>query len=154
MVYTISRFILYEHTPSLSGVLPLGVMTYGCLGLLAGFYALLWVGARELASGSLRDRALASHGLLTSPRFACGGHTVLQLLVLPAGHLARVDDLLTHLGTLIEYRRVDNNVIFSQDLLGLPLCGHVTRRKECVLVWDIFGPPWPALPKKALFEAT
>ena len=55
----------------------------------------------------------------------------------------------------MEYRWVDNNVIFPQDLLGLPLCRRdVTRRKEWGLVWDIFGPPGPAFAKEALFEAT
>jgi hypothetical protein len=120
-------------------------MTCGRQGLLAGFHALLWVGARKLASGSLGCRPLASHGLLTRPRLACSGHTVLQLLILPAGHLARVDHLLTHLGALVNDRRVDDYVVFSEDLLGLPLCGwDVTRRKEWGLVWDILGPPGPA----------
>ena len=107
--------------------------------MLARFHALLWVGARQLASRSLRDRALASHGLLTRPRFACGGHTVLQLLILSARHLARVDNLLAQLVALMKYRRVDNNVIFPQDLLGLLLCRRdLTRRKEWGLIWDIF----------------
>lgn len=130
-------------------------MTCGRLGLLAGLHALLWVCARKLASRSLRNLALASHGLLTRSRLACGGHTVLQLLILPAGHLARVDNLLAQLGTLMNNRRVDNYVVFSQDLLGLPLRRRdVARRKEWGLVWDIFGPPGPAFAKEALFEAT
>jgi hypothetical protein len=114
-------------------------MTCGRLGLLARLHAFLWVCARELASGSLRDRALASHGLLTRPRLACGGHTVLQLLILSARHLTRVDNLLAQLVALMKYRWVDNNVILPQDLLGLLLCRRdLTCRKERGLIWDIF----------------
>ena len=101
VVNTSARFILTLQAPCLCGVLSLEVMTCGRIGMLAGLHALLWVGTRELASRSLRDSPLTSNGLLTRPRLACGGHTVLQLLILSARHLARVDNLLTHLGALM-----------------------------------------------------